>query len=144
VAIAALQGWFLLDVFPHSLSYYNPLLGGGEKAPEVMQVGYGEGLDEAAAYMMTVPNKRNLRIQVFYSNVFGFHFMHAVQDMDWYADEISPQLAHADYWIVYLSQKQRGMSPAVLEYVEGQTPEHTVIINGIEYAWIYNLHDIRH
>ena len=93
--------------------------------------------------MMTVPDKRNLKIYSFYSNVFGFHFMHRVDDIPWYSAEISDRMMDADYWILYQSQRQRGLSDVVFEMLEGHEPEHTVVINGIEYAWIYNLAEIR-
>jgi len=143
LAIVGLQGWQVYSVFPYGLSYYNPLMGGGEKAADVMMVGYGEGLDQAAAYMMTVPNKRNLTIYSFYSNAFGFHFMHQIDEILWYEDEIPEPMLEADYWIVYRSQRQRGMSEVIFEMLEGHQPEHTVVINGIEYAWVYKLAEIR-
>ena len=143
VVIAAYQGLLVYQVFPYGLSYYNPLLGGSERASEVMMVGYGEGLDQAAAYMMTVPGKRNLEIYSFYSNVFGFHFMHQINDLPWYPDQFTNEVFEADYWIIYHSQQQRGMSQPALDFVEGHEPEHIVVINGIEYAWIYNLAEIR-
>jgi hypothetical protein len=143
LVIGLYQGLLVFQVFPYGLSYYNPMMGGGQKADEVMMIGSGEGLDQAAAYMMTIPGKRNLVIYSFYSNVFGFHFMHRINDMPWYPDQFNPEIFEADYWIIYHSQRQRGMSQPALDFVEGHEPEHIVVINGIEYAWIYNLAEIR-
>ncbi len=42
-----------ISTFPYYFSYYNPLMGGSQKAPQVMQIGWGEGLDEAACYLNT-------------------------------------------------------------------------------------------
>jgi hypothetical protein len=63
--------------------------------------------------------------------------------MPWYASEFSDEVYAADYWVLYHSQKQRGMSGPAFEYVEGYKPEHTVVVNGFEYAWIYNLSEIK-
>jgi hypothetical protein len=142
LAVVGLQGWQVYRVFPYGLSYYNPLLGSGEKAAEVMMVGYGEGLDQAAAYMLQIPNNRNLEIYSWYSGVFGFHYDRQINDLPWYG-EFSEKVYNADYWILYRSQVQRGMSAPAIEFVEGHQPEHTVVINGIEYAWVYNLAEIR-
>ncbi len=141
--IAAYQGLMVYQAFPYGLSYYNPWMGGSEKASEVMLVGYGEGLDQAGAYMMTIPGKRDFQIYSFYSNVFGYSFMQQINELPWYPDQYTPDVFEADYWIVYHSQRQRGLSAPALEFVEGYEPEHTVVINGIEYAWIYNLAEIR-
>lgn len=141
LAVVGLQGALVWQVFPYGLSYYNPLMGGGAKAPEVMMVGYGEGLDQAGAYMMGVPGTRNLTIYSFYSGVFGFHYLQQVKDLPWYADGFSAEVLEADYWILYHSQWQRGMSPQILDWVEGQPVAHSVWINGIEYVRIYRLAD---
>ena len=37
------QALFALPTFPYYLTYYNPLLGGAARAPEVMMIGWGEG-----------------------------------------------------------------------------------------------------
>ena len=41
---------------PYYLSYYSPALGGTAKAPETMMVGWGEGLDQVAAYLNEKPD----------------------------------------------------------------------------------------
>jgi hypothetical protein len=141
LAVVGLQGALVWQVFPYGLSYFNPLLGGGAKAPEVMMVGYGEGLDQAGEYMVGVPGTRNLTIYSFYSGVFGFHYLQQIKDMPWYAEQFTPEVLEADYWIVYHSQRQRGLSPQILEAIEGQPVAHSVWINGIEYVRIYRLAD---
>jgi hypothetical protein len=45
-----------LWTFPYYLSYYNPLMGGPRKAPQVMQIGWGEGLDQAGRYLDRNPS----------------------------------------------------------------------------------------
>ncbi len=143
VLIAGFQGLLVYQAFPYGLSYYNPLMGGSQKAPEVMMVGYGEGLDQAAEYMMTIPKKVDKVVYSFYSGVFGFHYFQQIKEMPWYEMHFTDEVFEADYWVLYLSQKQRGMSPPAFEFVEGHQPEYTVVINGIEYAWVYNLAEIK-
>ncbi|MBN2043893.1 MAG: glycosyltransferase family 39 protein [Anaerolineales bacterium] len=143
LAIAGLQVLLVYRVFPYGLSYYNPFMGGTQSAVEVMMVGYGEGLDQAAEYLMTKPGKVDLVIYSFYSNAFGFHFDWQINEMPWYEWEFTDEVFDADYWVLYQSQKQRGMSGPAFEYVEGYQPEHVVVINGLEYAWVYNLAEIR-
>ena len=52
----------VLPTRPYFLSYYNPALGGGRTATQVLLVGWGEGLDRAAAYLNTKPNAQDLLV----------------------------------------------------------------------------------
>jgi 4-amino-4-deoxy-L-arabinose transferase-like glycosyltransferase len=48
--------------YPYYLTYYNPLLGGSAKAPEVMMIGWGEGLDQAARYINGLPRSERMKV----------------------------------------------------------------------------------
>ncbi|MEP7190137.1 MAG: glycosyltransferase family 39 protein, partial [Roseiflexaceae bacterium] len=41
---------------PYYLSYYNPLLGGGAAAQQALLIGWGEGMDQAGAYLSSRPD----------------------------------------------------------------------------------------
>jgi hypothetical protein len=45
----------------------------------------------------------------------------------------------SDFAVIYIHQWQRGIPKDILEYLAKQQPEHSIWINGIEYARIYNL-----
>ena len=42
-----------------------------------------------------------------------------------------------DYFVTYINQWQRNMPEDLLPELDAQEPEHTIWINGIEYARIY-------
>ncbi len=44
-----------------------------------------------------------------------------------------------DYAIIYINQRQRNYPEDLLQYLEEQTPEHTIWIDGVDYARIYRL-----
>jgi len=44
-----------------------------------------------------------------------------------------------DYAIIYISQLQRNNPALILDYLKQKPVEHTIWINGIEYARIYKL-----
>lgn len=145
VLAVGFQILFALRTFPYYLSYYNPLLGGGSKAPQVMQIGWGEGLDQAARYLNQKPIPGNLNVVSWYFiGPFSYLFQgHAHQipigplntEKKW-----SDFLAN-DYAVVYIHQQQRGLySKRIAEYLEGREPEYVVWINGIEYVRVYALH----
>ena len=136
------QAGMLYQVFPYGISYYNPLMGGPQKAPQVLQVGAGEGLDLAADYLMTVPGKKNLLIYSGYAEVFGYHFDRKVQSLPLYDYNGFEQAFDADYVILYLNQVQRGMAGPIVEFLADKPVEYTAVINGIEYAWVYHMSEL--
>ena len=146
LAAIALQASLALNAYPYYLSYYNPLVGGSRLAPQVMQIGWGEGLDQAAQYLNKKPGARNLKaISFLTSGCFSYYFEGREREMPYMTDRIEDdddwqKFIDSDYAVIYISQWQRNISPPILEYVARLNPEHTVWINGLEYARIYKLH----
>jgi hypothetical protein len=140
VAILAIQMAIVWPYFPYYFSYYNPFAGGGKSAAGTIQVGWGEGLNEAAAYLNTLPNVESTRATSWYSTTFEPYFNgQAIYEVE--EEKISrsakPGLA-ADYVVFYINQVQRQLpSEGVLQYFQAIPPVHTVTFNGIEYAWVY-------
>lgn len=135
------QAAFVLPTYPYYFSFYNPLAGGGQAAARLMQVGWGEGLNEAAAYLNTLPNAESLKVVSWYSTTFEPYFKgQAIYKID--DDKISrspkPGLA-ADYVVFYINQTQRLLpSEGALQYFRASaSPVYTVTLNGLDYAWIY-------
>jgi len=129
--------------FPYYFSYYNPLMGGSRKAPEVMQIGWGEGLDQAARYLNEKQDAEALTVFSWYeTGCFSYLFKGISHQIPtqyaWDQDEIADFFA-ADYVVVYIHQWQRKMAEHLLDYLSLQVPEHSIWINGLEYARIYRL-----
>jgi hypothetical protein len=129
IAIIGLQMFWSLKTFPYYLSYYNPLMGGSKKAPDVMQIGWGEGIDQAARYLGNKPNAENFRVDSWYFEGSFSYFYNPTYTL----------FPDADYAVIYVHQWQRLMPRELLVYLSGQTPEHTIWINGIEYVRIYKI-----
>ncbi|MBE7471414.1 MAG: glycosyltransferase family 39 protein [Anaerolineales bacterium] len=139
--ILIVQAAFVLPTYPYYFSFYNPLAGGGQTAARLMQVGWGEGLDEAAAFLNTLPNAETLKVVAWYSTTFEPYFKgHSIYEID--DEKISrspkPGLA-ADYVVVYVNQVQRQLpSEGALQFFQASaSPVYTVTLNGLDYAWIY-------
>jgi hypothetical protein len=143
--LALLAGWQLLSlwtVLPYPLSYYNPLLGGGERAPHVMQIGWGEGLDEAGRYLNQKAGSDTLTVASWYRSVLAYHFDgHTISINGQLTPEEEAAIQSADYAVLYIHQWQRDIPPTLLDQFASRVPEHTIEINGLEYAQIYNLKD---
>jgi hypothetical protein len=143
VTIIAMQMFWSLKNFPYYFTYYNPLLGGSSKAPDVMQIGWGEGIDQAARYLNNKPNAEHLRVGSWYSTgSFSYFFSghtHILTSNPKLREGQWNRFLNADYVVIYIHQWQRYVPRQVLDYLSGQVPEHTISINGIEYVEIYKM-----
>jgi len=144
VLVIFFQAWSSLSIFPYSLAYYNPLLGGSRIAPRVMQIGWGEGLDQAAIYLNQKDGAQNLDVFTWYQNgPFSFFFKGDSEHIgtgtfnaaDW------ETLEESDYLVIHIHQWQRDLPAELLEYIKSWQPEHTVWINNLEYVKIYKVPD---
>ena len=127
------QAAFALPAFPYYLSYYNPLMGGVARAPQVMMIGWGEGGDETARYLNTLPDAEGSVVASGYTNGPFSYF---------YDGETVPlYFRHAaDYAVVYAQDWQRQLpSRRAVAYYAQQQPIHVVNIDGLDYAHIYDL-----
>ncbi len=142
--VAVGQVALTLSTFPYYLSYYNPWMGGARRAPQTMMIGWGEGLDVAARYLNQKPNASALQVVSWYPDgCFSYIFRGQTFGTPPEWEEMQEVLRDADYAVLYINQWQRSLPfIQMLRYFEEQTPETVVVLNGIEYAQIYNLKDI--
>jgi hypothetical protein len=131
-AIAA-QALLALPTFPYYLSYYNPALGGAIKAPEQMMIGWGEGADQAAAFLNTLPDAETSVVASGYTNgPFSYFFRGQTLPIYFWHQ--------ADYAVLYAQDWQRQLpSRRVIDYFAQLTPLHVVTVDGLDYAHIYDL-----
>jgi hypothetical protein len=127
------------QTYPYYLNYYNPLLGGSQKAVDVMLVGWGEGLDQAARYLDQKPNAETMRVISWSADgCFSYFFKGSAATIDY--DMSIDSLRRADYVVLYLNEWQRqAPNPEFLAYFAQLEPEYVVRIGGVEYAWVYDM-----
>jgi hypothetical protein len=133
----------VINTYPYYLTFYNPLLGGARQAPNVMQIGWGEGVDQAARYLNGKPDAEKLNVYAWYS---GGPFSYFFKGNAFYLapllgereGEMEKFLA-ADYAVIYIHQWQRSLPKAVLAYLQELRPEKTIWINSLPYVQIYRL-----
>ncbi len=124
------QAAVLAPVFGYPLAYYNPLLGGGALAQRAILVGWGEGLDRVASYL----NDQALplgepTVATSYHRVLQAQLRGSALPLE--------RVRMADYVVPYVNTLQRGAEGEILAPYLAATPEHSVRINGIEYARVY-------
>ncbi|MBN1995527.1 MAG: glycosyltransferase family 39 protein [Anaerolineae bacterium] len=113
------QGGLALTHFPYYLTYANPLFGGPPVAARLMTVGWGEGLEQAAAYLNTLPKAESLTVSSWYNDIFQAYFVGRETS---FADDGRAQLA-ADYVVFYISQIQRQKPyPGLVDYFRSGRP----------------------
>jgi hypothetical protein len=145
VGVVVVQAAGSLNTFPYYFSSYNPLMGGSQKAPQVMQIGWGEGLDQAARYLNTKKSAADLHVISWdspgcFSYFFNVNSRHL--GSEWKpGTSYRKSFFNADYAVIYIHQWQRQLIPDwLLDFLTNRSPEHTVWINGIEYVRIYRIH----
>lgn len=141
--VVVFQAILALHVFPYYLDYYNPMLGGIQKAASIMQIGWGEGLDQAAQYLNQKTNAKDLHVSSWYAaGCFSYFFVGHVRPVTFHPDMSErawEQFITSDYAVVYAHQWQRQVPVPLLQYVSKLKPEHSVWLNGFEYARIYKI-----
>ena len=136
--IVVAQTVALVSTFPYYLSYYDPIMGGAKAAPNVMQIGWGEGADAAARWLVQQANAEDadastLKVATAYTNgPFSYFFPgESLPIYFWHA---------ADFAVLYRQDFQRRLpAPRQIAYFEQLAPVHTVQLNGIDYAQVYDL-----
>ena len=117
---------------PYYFSYYNPVLGGTTLARQILLVGWGEGLERAAAYLNGKPGSERFHVNTAHISQFAPFFVGHTSS----ANELD--LAESDYYVFYWNTIQRHRVPEALDRFYGiQPPEHIVQVDGIDYVWIY-------
>ncbi|GIK39164.1 MAG: hypothetical protein BroJett011_29970 [Chloroflexota bacterium] len=128
ILLAGLVGFQLVSAIlaaPYYLTYYNPLLGGPERAAAQVPVGWGEGLEQATGYLNSLPGAESLTVSAWYSDIFSPYF---VGQRASFADDGRAQLA-ADYVVFYINQLQREKPyPGLINYFRANEPVFVVNI----------------
>jgi hypothetical protein len=135
VAVVAVLGVNLALNYPYHLAYFDPLLGGGPVAARVVPVGWGEGYEQAGDFIAAQYNGADRPTAARYEPVLGPFAPAGAAPLAWWQIP-----GRVNYAVVYIDQVQRNDKPETFRpLLEEQTPIYTVRINGIDYAWVYQV-----
>lgn len=144
VLLIVAQIGFGLPYAPYYFNYKSPF------ASLPATYGYGEGYSEAADYLAQKPNAAEIHAYV-YSGMGTFSFFFPGETMVFkriYLIEkdyttISAEIQKNDYLVLYpIVRKKQPETEKVLGPLKDVTPEKTIVINGIDYVYIYRVADI--
>jgi 4-amino-4-deoxy-L-arabinose transferase-like glycosyltransferase len=140
--ILLFQGILIVANYPYYFTYYNPLLGGIRGAERMVTIGWGEGLDLAAAYLNQKPNAQQLRVSSWYQSTFAPFFTGEAIS---YSQEKGKAMA-GDYVVFYINQLQRRFpDDELFRYFEARyQPERIIPLKGVNYVEIYPGPHIQH
>ncbi|MDQ4099393.1 MAG: hypothetical protein M3121_02700, partial [Chloroflexota bacterium] len=131
-----------LATAPYYLPYFNPLVGGTAGAEEMLLLGWGEGMDQVAGYILSQPGGDHATIRTSVQrNTLLYHLPPTAT--------VSPRSfpqgmagvvawAETDYYVAYVSQWQRGASQ-VSSYLAAFPPAQTVAFSTTPFAHTYDL-----
>ena len=145
IPLIFLHGIFSAFNFPYYLTYYNPLFGGSRSAPNIMMIGWGEGLEAAAKWL----NQQSLaagRVVAWYGDgPLSYYLDPTIEILPFFAggDATEEFWFDADYAVLYVNQWQRrNPSAEVIDYFLSGTPAYTVTFAGLDLVRIYALRDL--
>lgn len=128
-----LVAWLVLDVIrlhPYYLAHYNRLY----PIEATHKLGWGEGLEKAAAWVTQV--NPSAKVITYYPRVFGHFYPGQVEGISHLDDD------NISYVVLYRSMYERGPdapeTDVLQQYLGKQTPLHTITINGLPYAWVFD------
>lgn len=139
VMVTIMQMSLLVPISPYFLSYSNPVVfGGPSHAPEMNLMGWGEGNDLAAKYLNEKPNASNLTVAAQYAG-FDPYFKGTTKTFYQSQGKTGEQKAFngSNYAVFYICAIQRNFDKDLWNVYKIKTPEKIIILNGMQYCWIY-------
>jgi hypothetical protein len=146
--IIAFEAISAMGFYPYYYTYYNPLMEAvqpGIQNPTLYYEGYGEGLEQAAAYLAQKPHADKMTVMSFYGyGCFSFFFPGQTVVINYMPllavdPETLKELEKTGYVVInYHLQKQANL----LAGFDDVKPEKVIWLNGIEYIYIYQTSDL--
>lgn len=131
---------------PYALLYYNPLMGGLREAEYVLMPGWGEGLDEASAWILSRPGGPPYMVRASISPPMLSYSLPDAVLVGSLGMESTPEnvwnWANTDYGITTILQWNRDAYANIAEAFVGREPVHTVKVDGRDIVRVYDLSQI--
>ena len=135
---------FGLPYAPYYFTYKQPF------AAVPATYGYGEGYSEAAEYLAQKPDANKLRVYAYNGmGTFSYFFpgetlvFKRVYLFDESFEQIAEEIRSSDYLVLYpIVRERQPETEKILGVLQGVAPEKTIVIDGLEYVYIYHVPDI--
>ena len=122
---------------PYEIGAFNQLFGGARTGAATFVVGWGEGLEQAAAWLNQQPDITGVTVAALRTEPLQAYLRAGAQAV---APQTNRFASHTGYAVVYLPDVQGGQPLPPFDFpFEQARPAHEVVIHGLTYAWIYQL-----
>jgi hypothetical protein len=146
--LCGVQVWSAFSFYPYYFTYRNPILYSLGAYREFPQKPYGEGLEQAAAYLAGLPGAEDSVALTYYARgCFSFFYPGETTRFkpyyvdDGYEGEFSDALQSADYLVVYYAaQIQSDRYDSFFESLSGVPALHEIWLDDYKYVIVYDLH----
>lgn len=133
--LAAASLVYSLTVVPWGLAYFNPAVGGGDRALKTVLVGWGEGMEQMYGYIRRREHGRCDALKTIAPNmVEGEYGCGTLVEVG------SPEAATADYAIVYVADWQRWRGSEAANWarvLRGMHPVYRLYVRGMVYGDVF-------
>jgi 4-amino-4-deoxy-L-arabinose transferase-like glycosyltransferase len=131
VAVANAVSWH-----PYGIAAFNQLLGGAPAGANTFLIGWGEGLEQAAAWLNQQPDIAQTQVATEIKDSLGRYLAPGARVLTPRKD-ITPGIG---YVVVYARYVQgEAPDPPFDQFYGRAEPAHVVQIHGVPYAWIYQV-----
>ncbi|HEU5432168.1 MAG TPA: hypothetical protein VFU81_10920 [Thermomicrobiales bacterium] len=145
-ALVVGQATLALAQRPYPLAYDNPLFGGAPAAAKILMLGWGEGLDQAARFILAQPGGDEAVVRTSIQPTTLDYFLPPTVKT---ASLLLPPSAasgqawrETDYAVTHILEWNRDSFGGVLPYLARFRPVYTVRIDGVDFVRVYDLRQI--
>lgn len=137
IGVAALA--YDMSYQPYYLSYFNPLLGGGQVGQDLLLVGWGEGMEHVGAWISARPDRDRGSVLTWIPSTLQPFLPREVRALDIRATTIAMRHPPPNYSVIYARGAMRQDTPELAAEVSRTPPLVQLRMNGLEYATIYQM-----
>lgn len=120
---------------PYHIAAFNQMLGGAPAGAHAFLVGWGEGLEQVAAWLNTQPDITGVRVNTTRAEPLQPYMLPGAQTGT-YEGDLGQDIG---YVVVYIRNAQGHLGSPYDQFYSRVPPNYTVRIHGVEYAWIYQV-----
>jgi 4-amino-4-deoxy-L-arabinose transferase-like glycosyltransferase len=139
LAVAALVLGYAMAWRPYYLSYFNPLLGGGPVAQDLLLVGWGEGMEHVGAWLSARPDRDRGFVLSWIPDTLQPFLPRELRALDIRTTTIALRNPAPNYAVVYARGAMRQDTPELAAEVSRTPPLYQLRMHGLEYATVYQM-----
>jgi hypothetical protein len=139
LALGALLLGYDMTYQPYYLAHFNPLLGGGPVAQNLLLVGWGEGLEHVGAWLSARPDRDRGFVLAWIPDTLQPFLPRELRALDIRTTTIALRNPAPNYAVVYARGAMREDTPELAAEVSRTPPLYQLRMYGLDYATVYQI-----